>query len=260
MSIGPFDVLVGPNGSGKSTFLDVIGILGDILRVGPTKSALGNLPEDEDRFPVAVWLKRLLLDGVQRIVLSSEAIRRPCPPGLPKALLPDGSNLPWIIHALPDEVRAQWVNHLQTALPDIQDITTIARSEDNHRYFQLVYANGLRAASWLVSGGTLRLMALTVLAYMPATPTLYLVEEPENGIHPSAMAAVCEALGNVGGGQVVCTTHSPAFVRLTGKHRLLCFSRDKQLGTAVMRGSLHPNLTGSNGDYDLVQTFASGAV
>ncbi len=38
------------------------------FRLGPRKSALGNLPEDETKFPTATWLKRLLTDNVNTIV------------------------------------------------------------------------------------------------------------------------------------------------------------------------------------------------
>ena len=41
------------------------------IRLGPRKSALGNLPEDESRFPVATWLKTMLTQGVQSLVLNS---------------------------------------------------------------------------------------------------------------------------------------------------------------------------------------------
>lgn len=37
-----FQTLVGPNGSGKSSFLDVVGFVGDLLRVGPRKAILGD--------------------------------------------------------------------------------------------------------------------------------------------------------------------------------------------------------------------------
>jgi hypothetical protein len=127
------------------------------FRLGPGKSALGNLPEDEARFPVATWFKRMLMEGVQRIVLSSEALRRPSPPGLPRMLLPDGSNLPWIVAALErehDTSLKRWVAHLKTALPDLKDIRTIERAEDKHRYIVLVYSGGLEAPSWLVSPQT----------------------------------------------------------------------------------------------------------
>ena len=42
VTLGNFEILVGPNGSGKSSLLDVIAILGDILRAGPTRSILGD--------------------------------------------------------------------------------------------------------------------------------------------------------------------------------------------------------------------------
>ncbi len=42
VSIGNFEILVGPNGSGKSSLLDVIAILGDILRAGPSRAILGD--------------------------------------------------------------------------------------------------------------------------------------------------------------------------------------------------------------------------
>jgi predicted ATPase len=41
-NVAPFQVLVGPNGSGKSTFLDVVGFLGDLLRVGPLRAIVGD--------------------------------------------------------------------------------------------------------------------------------------------------------------------------------------------------------------------------
>jgi len=46
------------------------------------------------------------------------------------------------------------------------------------------FENGLSAPSWVVSDGTLRLLALTLLAYAPDVHGIYLIEEPENGIHP----------------------------------------------------------------------------
>ena len=47
------------------------------FRLGPQRMALANLPEDEDRFPVATWVKRVLMEGIQHLVLNSEAMRPP---------------------------------------------------------------------------------------------------------------------------------------------------------------------------------------
>ena len=42
LDLESFQVLVGPNGSGKSSFLDVVGFIGDLLRVGPLRAIRGD--------------------------------------------------------------------------------------------------------------------------------------------------------------------------------------------------------------------------
>ena len=49
------------------------------FRLGPRKSTLANLPEDETRFPASTWLKGLLMDGVRQYVLNSRLMRNPSP-------------------------------------------------------------------------------------------------------------------------------------------------------------------------------------
>jgi hypothetical protein len=233
------------------------------FRLGPGKSALGNLPEDEARFPAATWFKRMLMEGVQRIVLSSEALRRPSPPGLSRMLLPDGSNLQWIVAALEREHETslkRWVAHLKTALPDLKGIRTIERAEDKHRYLVLVYNGGLEAPSWLVSDGTLRLMALTLLAYIPGLSGIYLIEEPENGIHPRAVETVYEALSSVYDAQILCASHSPLMVGRAEPSKIICFARGGDSATAIVRGSRHPKLKAWKGEVDLGTYFASGVL
>ena len=49
------------------------------FKLGPQKSALGNLPADTKSFPVATWFREYLSTGVQQFVLNSLAIRQPSP-------------------------------------------------------------------------------------------------------------------------------------------------------------------------------------
>lgn len=100
-------------------------------------------------------------------------MRIPAPAGSSANLLPDGSNLPWAVYALEtnDPARlADWVGHIQTRLRDVRAIRTREKPEDRSRYMDVDYANGLKAPSWLLSDGTLRMLALTMLAYAPASP------------------------------------------------------------------------------------------
>lgn len=236
----------------------------NMFRLGPQRPALANLPEDETRFAVAIWFKRYLAEGVQRIQLNSEALRRPSPPQSPrKTFLPDGANLPWIIHELtqhqPDSLR-EWIAHVQTALPNIRNITTVARDEDNHRYLVVEYDTGLRAPAWLVSDGTLRMLALTLLGYLPNLNGIYLIEEPENGIHPRAVETVYQALSSVYEAQVFLATHSPVVLNMAVRDQLLCFDRTPAGETDIVLGSQHPSLATWQNEVSLSTLFAAGVL
>lgn len=215
------------------------------FRLGPFKSTLANLPDDEERFAVATWFRNLLTQGVQRIALNSEAMRRPSPPGRPRAFQPDGSNLPWVIQDLTGKHNAryqQWVEHVQTVLPDITGIKTVERPEDRQRYLVVEYSSGLEVPSWSVSDGTLRFLALTILPYLVDLQGILLIEEPENGIHPRAVEAVFQSLSSVYDAQVLVATHSPVFVSLAEPDQLLCFSKTAGGATDVVSGDDHPEL------------------
>lgn len=231
------------------------------FRVAADKAALASLPEDEERFPVATWFRRLLTEGVRRIALSSEAMRLPSPPGRARGYLPDGSNLPWVVHTLEKDHPArlqEWIAHVREALPDIQGVETREREEDRHRYLVLNYEGGLQLPSWLVSDGTLRLLALTLLAYVPNLSGIYLIEEPENGIHPQAVETAFQSLSSVYDAQVLLATHSPVILSMAEPASLLCFARDAQGATDIVAGNEHPTLKEWRGRLDLGSLFASG--
>src|SRR3989304_4143765 len=191
---------------------------------GPFKSALANLPEDESRFPVSVWLKRLLSDSVQSVVLDSLLMREASPPGQVRRFRTDGGNLPWVIAELQkSESRFNdWIRHLRTALPDIESIRTIEREDDRHRYLVVKYTGGLEVPSWTLSDGTLRLLALTLLACLPELRGVYLIEEPENGIHPQAVETLFQSMSSVYESQILLASHSPIILNAAEPEQVLC--------------------------------------
>ena len=233
------------------------------FRLGPRKSALANLPEDEDRFPVATWVKRSLTEGVQKLALNGEAMRRPAPPGSPRNFQPDGSNLPWAVeglHRANQGLFEQWIGHVRTALPDVTSVDTVERPEDKFRYLRVTYRTGLIAPSWTVSDGTLRLLALTLVGYLDAPDQTWLVEEPENGIHPQAVECVYQALSSAFGSQVLLASHSPVLLSLPEPKDILCFARTTEGATDVVRGDAHPRLVDWRRETDLGTLFASGVL
>jgi hypothetical protein len=233
------------------------------FKLGSRKSTLGNLPEDETNFPVSSWLKQLLADGVERLVLNSLKIRLASPPGQGVGFKADGSNLPWVVAELErsNPVRlSEWIAHLRMALPDLESIRTVVREDDRHRYLILVYRGGLEVPSWMASDGTLRLLALTLPAYLDGLRGIYLIEEPENGIHPRAIETMYESLSSVYDAQILLATHSPVILSVADAENVLCFAKNEQGATDIVAGSRHPRLVDWHGQVDLGTLFASGVL
>ncbi|MCE5243681.1 MAG: ATP-binding protein [Syntrophobacteraceae bacterium] len=233
------------------------------FKLGPRKSALGNLPADEARFPVSTWLKGLLSEGIQRIILNSILMRRASPPGQGRKFKPDGSNLPWVIEnfkASAPERFEDWLAHLQTALPDIRDIRTVQRPDDKHCYLTLEYEEGLIVPSWMASDGTLRMLALTLPAYLPDFKGIYLIEEPENGIHPRAVETVLQSLSSVYAAQILMATHSPVILSAAEPHQVLCFAKTDCGAVDIVSGAEHPALRDWKGETNLGSLFAGGVL
>ena len=231
------------------------------FKLGRGKSALANLPADAESFPVSAWFRELLEDGVKTFMLNSQKIREPSAPGLARRFQTDGSNLPWVINDLRKNERlfAGWLAHVRTALEDIKDITTIERPEDKHRYLCIEYDNGAIVPSWLASGGTLRLLALTIPAYLADLEGTFLIEEPENGVHPKALETVLQSLQSVYGSQVLIATHSPVAINMLGPEEILCFAKDPNGATDIVSGDRHPALREwKQGEPDLGVLFGSG--
>lgn len=236
-----------------------------LFRFGPRKSALAGLPQDQDRFPIAIWVRDLLLQGIHVLALSSAAMRRPSSPSGPRAFDTDGSNLPLVIRDIQQthpDLFEEWVEHVRTVLPDTETIQVVERQEDRHLYLAVQYAGGgAPVPSWLLSDGTLRMLALTLLAYAPRQQEgIYLIEEPENGIHPKAIEAVFQSLSSVYDGQVLIATHSPLIVGMTDPERILCFGKTSSGAVDIVSGRDHPRLRDWQGETEISTLYASGVL
>ena len=127
-----------------------------------------------------------------------------------------------------------------------------------HRYLRLSYGTRLQAPSWTVSDGTLRLLALTLVPYLDIPDRIFLIEEPENGIHPQAVETIFQALSNTSDCQILCATHSPVFLSLAVPRQILCFARTDEGATDIVSGELHPRLAQWKRETDLGTIFAAG--
>lgn len=213
---------------------------------------------------MATYVKRTLESRVTAAFLDSTKMRQPSPPlWRHRGFAPDGSSLPWSIKRLQDEQSvgySEWLAHVQTTLPDLDRLSVVERHEDLHSYVMLHYNTGVSIPSWMASDGTLRFLALTLLAYMPETDKIYVLEEPENGVHPQALDAVYSSLSSVYDSQVLVATHSPVFLKLARPHIALCFAKDDTGATDIVRGSAHPLLRDWQGSANMELLFATGVI
>lgn len=227
-----------------------------------TKLALARLGyEAQAEFGAGRWLLDLLLDGVVFFDPTWTKLRSPSPPGLPRRLMPSGENIPWLALRLqteqPDQFQA-WVEHVRTALPQILSIEIREREEDHHAYFRIAYEGGFEVTSTGLSEGTLRILALTLVAYILDPPRLLIVEEPENSIHPQAIETIMQSLRSLYDSQVWVSTHSPVVLADRGLAELLITRLDRTGAAQVIPGPEHPRLAAWKGAIDLGSLFATG--
>lgn len=210
------------------------------FRLGTSRLALAGLPEDEQRFPVARWLRRLLIEGVRWEVPDLAAVRRPLPPrpGQPdRWLLPNASNLAVVVarlqEALPGTV-GDWTAMLRLLEPDLVDVRVAERPIDRARCLTVRYRGGAEVPAGSLSEGLLRYMALSLPSVVPPPAGLRLIESPETGQHPDALEAVARTLQLDQPSQRLVTTRSPDLLRHLPPGAVLNVDKD-ETGATIFR-------------------------
>jgi energy-coupling factor transporter ATP-binding protein EcfA2 len=258
--------VVGKTEPGKDYFQDEFTAWNNVFKFGADRAALGGIPEDENRFPQTLRIRDFLRDGVTHLDLDSAALRNPSVPRAPSRLLPNGSNLAraaQVVRVQDAVAYRQWVSHVSGAVEGLKDIDVWERPEDKKLVLRASFegVHGGPVPSWLLSDGTLRLLALSLLSYAPGTPGVALIEEPENGLHPLAMQAVYDALSQPPlGGQVLVATHSPVFLAHVALEQALVFRREPDGSALVRRGVEVPELKNWKSTATLADVFATGVL
>ena len=204
-------------------------------------------------------LRQEIQDGVQAVILALREIfildpipshmRRFSP--LSDRLEPDASNVAGVLAALPKE-----------AQQEIESVLTQYASQLPERDIRRVYAETVGKFNsdamlyceehWLddgqpptvdargMSDGTLRFLAILTALLTRPRDSLLVIEEVDNGLHPSRARLLLDMLKNVGakrGVDVLVTTHNPALLDAMGTE-LLPFitvaTRDRATGHSVL--------------------------
>lgn len=229
--------------------------------------------ESEAEYPAARWLHGLLTTEAVFLEPDWSTMRLASPPGQPKIITGNGRNIPWLALDLkregaqenaPVDYRSErygdWIEHVRTALPQVEDIDVREREDDHHAYFLVSYRGDFKVPSSGLSDGTLRILTLTLLPYLSKQPAILVTEEPENGIHPRAIEAVLQSLSSMYDSQVWVSSHSPVVLARAKLEQLLCARLVNDGGVDIVPGTEHPRLQEWRGGIDLGSLFAAGVL
>ena len=152
-------------------------------------------------------------------------------------LAKDGSNIADYlldIQRLDEQLKTQAlegiVRTMEYVLPYARDLQAALTSElERKAYLQLTEGN-FKLPGWMLSTGTLRVLALLATLRHPQPPPLVLIEEIENGLDPRSIHLLVEEIRTAvltGVTQVVLTTHSPYLLDLLKLDQLVLVARDE---------------------------------
>ena len=127
---------------------------------------------------------------------------------------PYGRNLAETLFALEAPARERIVEATRSIV-GLPERIEPRESREEGRYYFVQSEPGLRyfVHQMGVSSGTLRVLALMTALFAGPEANLVGIEEPENNIHPAALAAFAEHVRRASGRmQIMVTTHSPALL------------------------------------------------
>jgi len=194
---------------------------------------------------------RHILDW-QFLTLSPERMGLPVPQqrtGGGVRLARDGSNIADFLLDLRRQDQNAFDGIVETmayVLPYAKDIQPSLTSSEIERkaWLQLTEAD-FKVPGWMLSTGTLRLLALLALLRHPNPPSLIVVEEIENGLDPRSIHLLVEEIRNAvldGATQVILTTHSPYLLDLLTLEHLVLVERDAKGQPRFLRPADNENL------------------
>jgi predicted ATPase len=188
----------------------------------------------------------------QFLTLSPERMGLPVPQQRTKGavrLANDGSNVADFLLDLRRQDANAFNGIVETmafVLPYAKDIQpTLTSSEIERKAWLQLSEDTFKVPGWLLSTGTLRMLALLALLRHPTPPPLIVVEEIENGLDPRSIHLIVEEIRSAvlsGVTQVIVTTHSPYLLDLLTLEHLVVVERDAEGHPRFIRPADNENL------------------
>jgi predicted ATPase len=294
----PLHALIGPNDSGKSTMLRAIQTLctpayrGDFhvyarfsdssdLRVNQgapgLRASLPGSPQilalhDLQLMPRTEGSQsRRTAEGRERaemVRLNADDLRKPSPliqHGANLSLQGRGENVAGLYDALRDRSVERFSaisRRVSDLFPTVRELGLRALAS-NTKVLAVTLVDGTEVLSDGMSEGLLYFLAFAILSELQR-PAVYLVEEPENGLHPSRIADIVHMLRAITEDaanpvQVIMATHSPLVVNELRPEEVTVVTRDPAKGTELRPIKNTPNFEARSKVYALGELWLSYA-
>lgn len=183
----------------------------------------------DDR-PTALAARREMQSWSQ-LQLEPSKLRAPDSFNSEDKIASDGAHLPAALQRLGEFDRI--ANLLARLLPEIDSLRVDVNEVKRSKTVFLMQRNGTEHPARSLSDGTLRFLALAVLACDTKAGGVLCLEEPENGIHPAKISAMVELLSEMAVDvlqavdkdnplrQIIINTHSPGVIQHLQPNQLL---------------------------------------
>lgn len=171
-----------------------------------------------------------------------------------------GSNIAEYLQSIRDQDLQAFngiIEVIKGVLPFAEDLQPAITSElDRKVYLNMSEKNiADKLPGWLLSTGTLRIIALLAVLYHPTPPRIIIIEEIENGLDPRTIHILVDEIRHFiesGLGQVIVTTHSPYLLDLLKLSQIVVVERDAVSSPVFSRPASQKSLE------ERVQKFSPG--
>jgi predicted ATPase len=204
---------------------------GQLETPGLHQSSVAHLLPGEPLAPLD-W--RWIVRRWQFLTLNPYPIGEPAPQrrtGGPPMLNRDGSNLGQYLLSLREasvDAFNDLLEALQYVLPYAKDVQPAITQEIERLVFLEMTEEDFKVPGWLLSTGTLRILALLACLRHPDPPPLLVIEEVENGLDPRTVHLLVEefrAALATKKTQIIVTTHSPYLLDLLDLSHIVVVKR-----------------------------------
>ncbi len=147
-------------------------------------------------------------------------------------LAKDGTNLAEYLNEIREEDLSAFegiVDALRYVLPYALDLRPTLTTELERAFYLKLTEQNFEVPGWLLSTGSLRIVALLACLRHPRPPALLVVEEIENGLDPRTLHLLVEEIRaaiNARTTQVILTTHSPYLLDLLDLSHIVIVERE----------------------------------